>query len=111
MRFKPLSMCRAACSAVLAMLWLPTAAVEINHATVAELDGVRGIGPALSRAMPAERDAAPFQDWPDLMRRVRGVKAATASQLSDAGLTVQGQPFNRSGKAPPSTMRPPRDTH
>lgn len=69
------------------------AAVDVNQATVAELDGIKGIGPGLSRAILAERKTAPFSSWPDFIGRVRGVKEATAIKLSSGGLTVQGQSF------------------
>lgn len=69
------------------------AAVDLNKATVAELDGIKGIGPGLSRAILAERKTAPFSSWPDFIARVRGVKEATAIKLSNGGLTVQGQSF------------------
>lgn len=69
------------------------AAVDVNRATVAELDGIKGVGPSLSRAILAERKTAPFSSWQDLINRVRGVKEATAIKLSNGGLTVQGQSF------------------
>ena len=69
------------------------AAVDVNQATVAELDGIKGIGPGLSRAILAERKTAPFGSWPDFIGRVRGVKEATAIKLSSGGLTVHGQSF------------------
>ncbi len=69
------------------------AAVDLNKATVAELDSIKGIGPSLSRAILAERKTAPFSSWPDFIGRVRGVKEATAIKLSNGGLTVQGQSF------------------
>ena len=79
------------------LLWIVAlpcmATVELNGATVAELDSIKGIGPATSRAILAERSRAPFTDWADFMRRVKGVREATAARYSEAGLTVQGVPF------------------
>ena len=72
---------------------LPLWALEINQATEAELDNLRGLGPAFTRRILAERALAPFANWTDLMRRVSGMGHVTASKLSDQGLTVQGQPF------------------
>lgn len=78
------------------LLWLAAwpalaqAVVEVNTATRAALESLPGVGPALADRLLAAR---PFKDWPDLMRRVPGVKAATARRLSDAGLRVAGQPF------------------
>jgi len=76
------------------LLWaLPVMAqadVDANTAKRAELESLPGVGPALAQRL---LDARPFQDWADLMRRVPGVKAATARRLSATGLRVAGQPF------------------
>ena len=81
----------------IACLWagsvLSAHALEINQASEAELDSVRGMGPAMSRAILAERQRQPFADWADLMRRVKGIKDARARQLSSEGMTVNGQPY------------------
>ena len=79
--------------AFLFLPWLlaPAWALEINHATEAELDGLRGLGPAFTRRILSERDIRPFADWPDLMRRVSGMGGVTAQKLSAQGLTVQNQ--------------------
>ena len=52
------------------------------------IDGIKGIGPALSGRILKERKKAPFADWQDLIHRVRGIRAKSAAKLSDAGLTV-----------------------
>ena len=69
----------------------PAWALDINQASEAELDGLRGLGPAFTRRVMAERDIRPFTDWPDLMRRVSGMGRVTAKKLSAQGLTVSGQ--------------------
>lgn len=69
------------------------AAVEVNRADQASLESVKGIGPALSGKLLAERQKAPFRDWGDLIGRVGGVGPGSAQRLSDAGLTVEGKPF------------------
>ena len=69
----------------------PGWALDINQASEAELDGLRGLGPAFTRRVMAERDIRPFTDWPDLMRRVSGMGRVTAKKLSAQGLTVSGQ--------------------
>ncbi len=83
--------------AFLFLPWLlaPAWALEINHATEAELDGLRGLGPAFTRRILSERDIRPFTDWPDLMRRVSGMGGVTAQKLSAQGLTVQNQPLEQ----------------
>ena len=69
-------------------------AADINTATEAELDSIRGIGPATSRRILAEREKkGPFRDWPDLMARVKGIQETTASRYAAQGLTVNGQPL------------------
>jgi len=68
-------------------------AVEVNQANEAELDGVRGFGPPTTARILQERAKAPFADWADLMRRIKGIKDARARQLSSEGMTVNGQPY------------------
>ncbi|KQW43501.1 MULTISPECIES: helix-hairpin-helix domain-containing protein [unclassified Roseateles] len=64
--------------------------VEVNSATRAELESLPGLGPALVQRLLAAR---PFADWGDLMKRVPGIRAATAAKLSGAGLRVGGRPY------------------
>ena len=68
-------------------------ALDINTATEADLDGLKGIGPAMSGAMLTERQKQPFKDWADLRRRVKGLGEKKATQLSAEGLTVNGQSY------------------
>ena len=70
------------------------ARVEINTANEAELDGVRGLGPASTERILKAREAGSFQNWQDLMKRVKGIRRATAEQLSADGLTVNGKPLD-----------------
>ncbi len=86
--------------AVLTLLWAatsfaagPVEEVDVNSASVASLDGLRGVGPALSARILAARQEGPFKDWADLMRRVKGIGARSAARLSAEGLTVNGVPF------------------
>ena len=76
-------------------LLTPAWALEVNQATEAELDGLRGLGPAFTRRILAERSLRPFADWPDFMRRVSGMGDVTAQKLSAQGLTVQNQPLKQ----------------
>ena len=69
------------------------AAVDINKASEAELDGIKGIGPATTRLIMEQRKSAPFADWADVSKRVKGIGAKRAAKLSGEGLTVNGQAF------------------
>lgn len=77
--------------------------VELNRASEAELDGLKGIGPALSRRILEARDQGPFQDWNDFLGRVTGVGPRSAARLSAEGLTVNGQPFDAVQSKPART--------
>jgi len=69
------------------------AAVDVNSADATQLDGVKGIGPAIAGKITAERKKAPFKDWDDLIGRVSGIGDKTAAKLSENGLTVNGATF------------------
>ena len=81
--------------AVLAMLYtaLALAAVDVNKATEAELDSVKGIGPGTTKLILAERRKGEFKSWEDFIDRVKGLGPARATHLSEAGLTVGGKPY------------------
>lgn len=84
---------RSAIALVLAWPVLARAEVDIASADRAQLEQLRGIGPPLAEAILIERDKRAFKDWADLIARVRGIRAAKARQLSDAGLRVGGLAF------------------
>jgi competence protein ComEA len=68
-------------------------ATDANLATEAELDSIKGLGPASTARILKARALSPFKDWDDFLRRVKGFKPSSAARLSDAGLTVNGRPF------------------
>jgi competence protein ComEA len=85
---------RALVSSVIVLMSCNTVlALDINQANEAELDSVRGMGPALSAKVLKARAEGPFKNWPDLMKRVSGIRQNKAKQLSDQGLTIDGQAF------------------
>jgi len=82
---------------------LPTlgawAAVDVNQARAMDLDGLKGIGPAMSGRILQERDKGPFKDWDDFIARVKGVGKASARRYSTEGLRVNGQPYPQGQEA------------
>lgn len=68
-------------------------ALDINQANEAELDSIKGMGPALSAKVLKTRALGAFKDWSDLMQRVSGIRQSKAQQFSEQGLTVNGQAF------------------
>jgi competence protein ComEA len=86
---------RRACLLACALLWCSAALaqVDINSASEAQLDGIRGVGPATTRRILAERERQPFKDWADLVARVRGIGRTNAANFSAQGFTVNGQPY------------------
>jgi len=69
------------------------AAVDINKASQAELETVKGIGPGLSVKILEARKTGAFKNWTDMVERVSGVGPGNAARFSQAGLTVAGAPF------------------
>ena len=65
--------------------------LDLNTATQAQLEQLRGIGVALSEKLLAERARQPFADWRDLIARVPGIGARGAARLSAQGLRVDGR--------------------
>jgi competence protein ComEA len=87
---------------------LSFAAVDINKASQAELESIKGIGPAVSERMLAERGKQSFADWSDLQTRVKGVGPGNAAKFSAAGLTVNGKPFEAAPAAEKAAAKEPK---
>ncbi|MDM0034611.1 helix-hairpin-helix domain-containing protein [Variovorax sp. J22P271] len=98
--------------AIAAMLFAVAswAAVDANKATEAELLGVKGVGPAMSKRIVDARKDAPFKDWADFMSRVKGVKDKAAAKLSADGLTINGQGFGAPAPAVAAAKADPKAT-
>ena len=90
--------------AIIAMMaaTLAFAAVDVNKATSAELDSIKGIGPGTAEKIMKARAAGDFKDWADLEKRVAGIKDKRAVKLSAAGLTVGGASFAGAAPAAPT---------
>jgi competence protein ComEA len=69
------------------------AAVDANKATQAELEAIKGIGPAIATKILDERKKGSFKDWNDMVERVKGVGEGNAAKFSTEGLTVNGAAF------------------
>ena len=74
------------------------AAVDVNKASAAELDSIKGIGPGTSTKILDERKKGDFKDWNDFVTRVKAVGEKNAVKFSAEGLTVNGEAFK--GAAP-----------
>lgn len=95
---------------------LAMAAVDVNTASEADLDSIKGIGPGTSAKMLEARKTAKFKDWPDLIERVSGIGDKRAARLSAEGLTVNGAKYQPAAatadkaapkaKAPAATTKP-----
>ena len=93
--------------ALVALLYaaLAMAAVDVNKATEAELDSVKGIGPGTSKMIVNERKKGAFKDWPDFISRVKGVGDKRAENLSEAGLTVNGASLKAASTTPAAAKK------
>ena len=81
-----------AVASLIATMGFAFAQVDVNKADQAALDGVKGIGPKMSKTIIDERKkGGDFKDWADFEKRVKGVGEKNASKLSQAGLTLNGQ--------------------
>ena len=86
---------------LLALLPMPAlaasaaATLEINKASQAQLESLSGVGPDLAERILKARETKRFESWADLRRRVSGIGPKLARSLSDQGLRVQGQAFER----------------
>ncbi|HEY9238971.1 MAG TPA: helix-hairpin-helix domain-containing protein [Burkholderiaceae bacterium] len=83
------------------------AAVDVNKASQAELETIKGIGPSMSTKILDARKTGAFKDWTDLQTRVKGVGAGNSAKFSAEGLTVNGAAFSATAvaaKAPAATV-------
>ena len=88
--------------ALVAMLYAAAcfAAVDVNKASAAELDSIKGVGPGISTKILDERKKANFKDWNDFIARVRGVGEGNAAKFSAEGMTVNGAVYKGTAAAP-----------
>ena len=84
---------------------LAMAAVDVNTASEADLDSIKGIGPGTSAKMLEARKTGKFKDWPDLIARVSGIGDKRAAKLSAEGLTVNGAKYQPASTEPPAKAK------
>jgi len=85
---------KALLTAVLALLSAAAfAAVDVNKASQAELESIKGIGPSMSVRILDARKSGAFKDWADMQARVKGVRDGNSAKFSADGLTVNGAAF------------------
>lgn len=82
-----------AAALALALAWPAARALEVNRASLAELEALGGVGTDLAARIVEARERRPFTDWDDLRHRVRGLGPKVAARLSEQGLTVQTAPY------------------
>ena len=78
--------------ALMASASLALAQADVNKGDLAALTNIKGIGPAKAKRIIDERGkGGNFKDWADFENRVPGIGEKSASQLSQAGLLVNGK--------------------
>lgn len=76
------------CAAALVIMASHASAVDLNTATQAQLESVKGIGPKIASVILEERKKAAFKDLQDFQQRVPGIGEKKAAALAQAGLTI-----------------------
>lgn len=79
-------------------------AADANKASEAELTAIKGIGPVTATRIVEARKQGNFKNWNDLIDRVKGIAPTSANKFSEAGLTINGQPFKE--VPPPASPKP-----
>ena len=74
------------------------ALTDLNDATRAEVEAVRGVGVELAERLLAARASGRFLDWRDAQRRTKGLGKRALAGFSEAGFHIGGQaPVGLSG--------------
>jgi competence protein ComEA len=88
------------------------AAVDVNKASQAELESIKGIGPSMSTKILDARKSGEFKDWADMQTRVKGVRDRKSAKFSADGLTVNGAAYSASvadaGARPTKATKAPK---
>jgi competence protein ComEA len=70
------------------------AATDVNTATQADLEALRGIGPVQAKLILSERENGAFKNWTDFKNRVKGVGPTASKRYSEAGMTINGARYS-----------------
>lgn len=93
---------------------LPAQALDVNAASAAQLESLRGIGPRTAKMIVHERSrAGAFASMEDLSDRVKGLGERRVRSLSQAGLEVKSAPTGASMALGNDNrvVEPPKGTH
>jgi competence protein ComEA len=77
-----------AVAAFITSMGLAFAAVDANTASQAELESIKGIGPAIAAKILDERKKGSFKDMKDLEERVKGIGEKNIAAMAAGGLSV-----------------------
>jgi competence protein ComEA len=66
--------------------------MDLNQATRAEIEAVRGVGVELTDRLLAAREQGPFQDWGEARKRVKGLGKRALMGFAEAGFHIRNQP-------------------
>jgi competence protein ComEA len=66
--------------------------LDLNQATRAEIEAVRGVGVELTDRLLAARERGPFQDWGEARKRVKGLGKRALMGFAEAGFHIRNQP-------------------
>jgi competence protein ComEA len=95
------------------MLSYPAAALDVNTATVEQLQEMRGLGPKTARVILSEKArGGNFESLDDLSERVRGIGEKKKRALETSGLTAGGRvkPHPGERRIAPAAGRPAAGT-
>jgi competence protein ComEA len=66
-------------------------AADLNTATRAEIEAVRGVGVVLTDRILDQRKLKPFQNWQDALKRVKGLGKRNIAGFRDADMRIAGE--------------------
>lgn len=83
----------------LLLLTGPALGNDLNQASRAEIESVRGVGVELAQRVLTARAQQTFHDWSDARRRVKGLGVVALRGFAEAGFQLNGEPAPATGSA------------